>query len=218
MVVDSVVMSYKQGCRKYQGTRRWANHKEPAQVRLSLFPTNPHSEILCEMLHQPKPRPPVHPPQQAHHGFQETLDLLVDQSVAICRRLTAQKEAAASPDSPVSTLLREQTKALQESVYCLPTRLLHANLTPGADVPPDIKAQLRTVQQDVFKFLSLDGFYARNPENGRVGGLNALFASKFILENHGATGLTCPSLGPDGAQQILTRLQKIMEAIGPDLS
>ncbi|RSL73897.1 hypothetical protein CEP54_000104 [Fusarium duplospermum] len=82
----------------------------------------------------------------------------------------------------------------------------------------DLKEHLLKVKRGLIKFLILEEFLARNPETGRVGGLNALFASKFILQDDGRAGSIFESLGPDGAQRILSGVQRMMNAIGPDLS
>ncbi|RSL82017.1 hypothetical protein CEP51_005460 [Fusarium floridanum] len=177
--------------------------------------------------------------RKARSDLQEVLDFL-DQSVAVCRHLTVQKEAAVSPDSPMSKLIHQQTKALLEGVYLYRDLIYHTvksfqeaidiHLTRRryphhfleVDIPADLEAnlgvQLRTVQRELFRFLILEVFHARNPETGRLGGLNALFASRFILQDDGGPGSISESLGPDGAQRILASVQNMMEAIGIDLS
>lgn len=163
------------------------------------------------MLHQL--RPLIHPLQQADHGLREVTDLL-DKSVSICRRVTAWSEARASLDSPVAILLDKQTKCLQDAVCSLQTKLLDANLGPRDDVPVDVVAQLPIVCTQLFKVLNLAGMHARYSATGQDGGLNALFASKFILGNDAGACSAFPSLGPDAAQQIKTGLQSLLQTMG----
>ncbi|KAJ4178961.1 hypothetical protein NW767_014745 [Fusarium falciforme] len=165
------------------------------------------------MLHQP--RPLIHSPQQADHGLREVTDLL-DKSVAICRRVTAWSEARASLDSPVAILLDKHTKCLQDAVCSLQTKLLDANLGPGDDVPADVVAQLQIVCTQLFKVLNLVGMHARYSATGQDGGLNALFASKFIVGNDSGACSAFPSLGSDVAQRIVTDLRRLLETMGVD--
>ncbi|KAJ4329082.1 hypothetical protein N0V84_000440 [Fusarium piperis] len=163
------------------------------------------------MLHQP--RPLIHLSQQADHGFREVTDLL-DKAAALCRRVTAWSEARASPDSPVALLLFQRAKYLQEAVCCLQTKLLDAKLDPGDYVPTDVVAQLPIVRVQLFEVLNLVDLYAGNPSTGQDGGLNALFASKFILGNDGGACLAFPSLGSDVSQRIMTGLQNLLQTMG----
>ncbi|UPL02588.1 hypothetical protein LCI18_013522 [Fusarium solani-melongenae] len=163
------------------------------------------------MLHQP--RPLIHTPQQADHGLREVTDLL-DKSVAICRRVTAWSEARASLDSPVAILLDKHTKCLQDAVCSLRTKLLNANLGPRDDVPVDVVAQLPIVRAQLFKVLNLVEMHARYPATGQDGGLNALFASKFILGNDTGACSAFPSLGPDVSQRIMTGFSRLLQTMG----
>lgn len=163
------------------------------------------------MLHQP--RPLIHPHQQADHALREVTDLL-DKSVAICRRVTAWSEARASLDSPVAILLDKHTKCLQDAVCSLQTKLLDANLGPTDDVPADIVAQLPIVHAQLFKVVKLVEMHARYPATGQDGGLNALFASKFILGDDAGTCSAFPSLGPDIIVRIMTRFQGLLKTMG----
>lgn len=163
------------------------------------------------MLHQP--RPLIHSPQHVDHGLREVTDLL-DKSVAICRRVAAWSEARASLDSPVAILVEKHTKRLQDAVGSLQTKLLNANLGPRGDVPADVAAQLPTVREQLLKVLNLVEMHARYPATGQDGGLNALFASKFILGDDAGACSAFPSLGPDVAQRIMTGLQSLLHTMG----
>lgn len=181
------------------------------------------------MDHPRRVRAAITLPQQAHDGSQEALDF--SNFAALCRRLTDQKEAAASPTSPVSTLVYQQAKTLEEAVCCHQHLVQkHAKASQEArcccstrlrstsNPLADLEAHLSTVHQHFLIFLILEEFYNRNPETGRVGGLNALFASRFILQDNAGADLMRASLGLDGAQQALNGLRIMMDAINPDLS
>ncbi|RSM15425.1 hypothetical protein CDV31_005017 [Fusarium ambrosium] len=149
----------------------------------------------------------IRAPQQARRGSREPLDLR--ELAEACRRLEALKRAAASPTSPLSTPLHQQAKTLQDAVCC------HLNFTQeraSADLLADLEAHLSAVQQHFLRFLILEEFHTRNPETGRVGGLNALFASRFILQENFDTGSMSASMGPGGG------FRHMMDVINPSPS
>ncbi|KAM0429619.1 hypothetical protein ACHAPT_006223 [Fusarium lateritium] len=139
----------------------------------------------------------------------------LDKSVAVCGRVTARTKAGASPNSPMATLLDKHAKYLQEAVSSFRKKLLDAKLGPGDDVPADIVAQIPIVHENIFKVLNLADQFARNPATGQDGGLNALYASKFILgDDAGGASSAFPSLGPDDAHRITTELQTLLQGMG----
>ncbi|RSL61521.1 hypothetical protein CEP53_005054 [Fusarium sp. AF-6] len=165
------------------------------------------------MLHQP--RPLIHPSRQGDHSLREVTDLL-DKSVAVCHRVTAWSETRTSLGSPIAILLEKHTKYLQDAVSRFQTKLLESNLGPRDDVPADFVAQLPIVRAQLFKVLNLVEMHARYPATGQDGGLNALFASKFLLGNDAGACSVLPSLGPDVAQQIMTGFQSLLHTMGVD--
>ncbi|RMJ12405.1 hypothetical protein CDV36_007950 [Fusarium kuroshium] len=126
----------------------------------------------------------IRAPQQTRRGSGEPLDLheLADPR----RRPEALKRAVVSPTSPLSTLLHQQAKTLRDAVCC---QLNFTQERASANLLVDLEAHLSAVQQHFLRFLILQEFHTRNPETGPLGGLNALFASRFILKENFDTGL-----------------------------
>ncbi|RTE75161.1 hypothetical protein BHE90_010420, partial [Fusarium euwallaceae] len=102
---------------------------------------------------------------------------------------------------------QERASGIPGARCCCSTRLRYT-----ADLLADLEAHLSAVQQHFLRFLILEEFHTQNPETDQVGGLNALFASRFILQENFDTGSMSASLGPGGG------FRHMMDAINPSLS
>lgn len=167
------------------------------------------------MLHQPTP--PVHPPDPIQRAdcnlkvFSRLLYLLHLFSV-IHGTKAAQKEDAESQYLPVGDLIGEHTYALREAVCSLQKKLLEANLAPGDAVPLDLISQADALWEHLSKLSDLETFYHRNRAAGQDGGLNALFAPKFILQADRGDNSEDSSMTLDEFRQVAKVLRELTEA------
>jgi hypothetical protein len=127
--------------------------------------------------------------------------LMLAQCDEICKRLSI-RSVSHRTDEPLTVLLQNQLKSLAAEVHDLRSQVTrycivdHASgLSPAALsgtedklLPTELAHALASVTLRIHETIELLDLYKREERSGHDGALNALFASRFILDRSGHRG------------------------------